>query len=72
MENSSTSQLADIPDDTEAGEGEPDFADREEGHGTLLHLCIVWWLSREGFFPSRKQSSPLVTGRCISLVRLWR
>lgn len=23
-------------------------------------------------FPSRKQSSPFVTERCISLVRLWR
>lgn len=41
-------------DDTEAGEGEPDFADREEGHGTLFRLCIVWWLSRDGFFPVKK------------------
>lgn len=46
MEHSSTSQLPDMPDGTEAGEGEPDFADREEGHGALLQLCIVWWLSR--------------------------
>lgn len=54
MEHSSTSQLTHVPDDPEAGEGEPAFADREEGHGALLQLCIVWWLSREGFFPVKK------------------
>lgn len=54
VKHSSTSQLTNVPDSTEAGEGEPGFADWEEGHGTFLHLCIVWWLSGEGFFPIKK------------------